>query len=192
MKSPIKLSLVSSGASKGEQGKDNRDAGSPIPCTLVRDVTGSIASWDGIAEQRYGFPKSQAVGSVSHQLLRTVFPYPLSEINDELLRRNIWKGELIHTIRDGSRVKVLSRWELYKDETDGVLRVREVNAGFMPVSPEEAQLTVPSFNASYLVQFMRAARKHLLWVFLPAVFLTALFLGIWLWTHSRALAPLHW
>jgi len=111
--------------------------------TIIRDLRGNIADWNCAAEKRYGFSKMQAVGKVSHQLLRTVFPSPLSEINRQLLEREVWEGELIHTVSDGERVKVVSRWELYTD-AEGVESVREINNVFEPVAPEDAQLLVPT------------------------------------------------
>ncbi len=111
--------------------------------TIIRDLQGNIADWNYAAEKRYGFSRNQAVGKVSHQLLRTIFPTPLSEINRQLLECEVWEGELIHTVSDGARVKVISRWELYTD-ADGVEGVREINNVFEPVAPEDAQLSVPT------------------------------------------------
>ena len=145
--------------------------------TILRDLEGHIADWNCAAEKRYGFSRSQAVGAISHYLLRTIFPSPLSEINKELVEQSVWEGELIHTIRDGARVKVVSRWELYRDE-DGACRVREINEAFVPVDAEQAQLAVQTIRGHrYFVWKMRLRRAgRLLLFFLPLLFALLLIL----------------
>ena len=51
-----------------------------------------------------------------HELLRTIFPAPLQDIDQELLRMDIWEGELEHTRIDGAKVIVSSRWSLSRDD----------------------------------------------------------------------------
>jgi C4-dicarboxylate-specific signal transduction histidine kinase len=63
----------------------------------------------------------------THQLLKTVFPAPLDEIDAELLRSGRWEGELVHTKADGTQVVVASRWSLLRDERQRPLTVLETN-----------------------------------------------------------------
>ncbi len=51
-----------------------------------------------------------------HQLLQTVFPIALAEIEAALARSDRWEGELVHTTRDGTKVVVYSRWSLQRDD----------------------------------------------------------------------------
>jgi hypothetical protein len=112
--------------------------------TIVRGLDGSIVVWNRAAEWNYGWSDSQAIGSVSHELLGTVFPYPLSQINQELLERGFWEGFLIHTLSDGRRVRVKSRWELAAPASSDYPQVIEVNEQFSELTPENAHLPIVS------------------------------------------------
>lgn len=94
---------------------------------FVRDMNDVITFWNRGAEERYGWSRDEAVGQVSHAIVRTGFPAPLSEINTELTRTGRWEGELLHTRRDGSLVTVASRWALQRDEQDNPVAVLETN-----------------------------------------------------------------
>lgn len=94
---------------------------------FVRDMNGVIKFWNRGAEERYGWSRDEAIGQVSHEIVRTSFPAPLAEINAELTRTGRWEGELLHTRRDGSIVTVSSRWALQRDEQGKPLAVLETN-----------------------------------------------------------------
>ena len=78
---------------------------------FVKEPSGKISYWNEGAERLYGWTKSEAIGRSSHELLHTVFPIPLSEIES----RNKWEGELLHTRRDGTQIVVASRWTTLRD-----------------------------------------------------------------------------
>jgi PAS domain S-box-containing protein len=78
---------------------------------FVRDIeTGAITFWNRGAEDLYGWPRAQALGRTSHELLQTRFPQPLADITAEIELRGLWEGELVHTTYDGRHVVVRSRW----------------------------------------------------------------------------------
>src|SRR5689334_447808 len=78
---------------------------------LVRDLdTGAIVFWNRGAEELYGWPRAEALGRVSHELLQTEFRRPLVEIEAELEEHGHWEGDLVHTTRDGRRLLISSRW----------------------------------------------------------------------------------
>ena len=83
---------------------------------FVRDMNDVITYWNRGAELLYGWPSKEAIGKVSHELLRTVFPAPLEEIKAALLATDRWEGELSHTKQEGTTVTVASRWSLQRDE----------------------------------------------------------------------------
>ncbi len=94
---------------------------------FVRDMDFVITYWNRGAEELYGWTAEQAVGKVSHQLLRTVFPAPIEEIRAELLRTGRWEGELVRTKAHGTKVVVASRWSLQRDERQQPLAILETN-----------------------------------------------------------------
>jgi len=75
----------------------------------------------------YGWTPEEAIGQVSHALLRTQFPQPLEAIEAELVRRGQWEGKLVHAQRDGRQIEVQSRWVLHYEEPGGSEAVLEMN-----------------------------------------------------------------
>ncbi|HEX4988809.1 MAG TPA: ATP-binding protein [Candidatus Binatia bacterium] len=95
---------------------------------FVRDMSDLITYWNRGAEEFYGWTAEQVVGKVTtHQLLQTVFPAPLEQINAKLLRTGRWEGELVHTKRDATQVVVASRWSMEQDEQGRPLATLETN-----------------------------------------------------------------
>jgi PAS domain S-box-containing protein len=95
---------------------------------LVRDMANRIVLWNLGAEKLYGFTKEEAVGKISHELLRTEFPQPVERIEEQLRRTGTWGGELAHRKRDGSRILVSSLWLLHRDADGNPTRILEANA----------------------------------------------------------------
>jgi PAS domain S-box-containing protein len=94
---------------------------------FVRDMSDIITYWNHGAEELYGWTAEQAIGKRSHELLQTVSPAPLDDINAELLRTGRWEGELGHAKADESKVVVASRWSLRRDDQERPAGVLETN-----------------------------------------------------------------
>jgi PAS domain S-box-containing protein len=94
---------------------------------FVRNMNNVITYWNRGAEESYGWTLQDAVGQVSYELLRTIFPEPLDDINAKLLRTGRWEGELVHTTRNGARLVVASRWSLQRDERGNPSAILETN-----------------------------------------------------------------
>src|SRR5919108_1076825 len=105
---------------------------------MTRTIEGTITFWNRRAEELYGWRKEEAIGRVSHNLLRTHFPKRLDEIDSELVRTGRWEGKLVHTTRDGRRVVVESRWTLESSGQSGA--VIEVNSVAASKSMNEYEL----------------------------------------------------
>jgi PAS domain S-box-containing protein len=83
---------------------------------MVRQLDGTIEHWTAGCEHLYGWTAEEAVGKSAHELLRTVFPGRLDDIQAQLQTFGIWKGELEQCRRDGSLVYVSTYWMLLSDE----------------------------------------------------------------------------
>jgi PAS domain S-box-containing protein len=106
---------------------------------LVRDSEDRITYWNRGAEEIYGYSQEEALGKVSHWLLRTERPKPLAEIFKELRREGRWSGELVHRRKDGRKIVVVSNWVV--DEGKGRRRsVLESNSDITPRKHAEVAL----------------------------------------------------
>jgi PAS domain S-box-containing protein len=85
------------------------------PILSVR-LDGTIDFWNHGAEEVYGWTRAEALGRNSHELLHTVFPQPLEQINAELLSTGQWAGELKHRTRRGAELEISTRWVLRRED----------------------------------------------------------------------------
>ncbi|KAA5607996.1 PAS domain S-box protein [Rhodovastum atsumiense] len=86
---------------------------------MVREFDGTIRVWSEGCHRLYGWTTAEAVGRRSHDLLQTVFPVPLAEVEAILQREGEWSGDLHHRTRDGREVIVAARKVLQRDATGG-------------------------------------------------------------------------
>jgi PAS domain S-box-containing protein len=94
---------------------------------LVRDASDRIAFWNNGATDMYGFRRDEAIGRVSHDLLRTEFPEPLESIKEKILREGRWAGDLRHTCANGARKTVSTRWIVERDAYGNIRSILESN-----------------------------------------------------------------
>jgi two-component system sensor kinase FixL len=107
---------------------------------FARDMNDVIFYWNRGAEELYGWKKREAVGKVTHQLLRTVFPMPLEEITAGLVRTGRWQGELVHPKKDGTPAIVASRWSLQRDARGHPVAILETNNDITALRAAQAEL----------------------------------------------------
>jgi len=77
---------------------------------IERTIDGRIKTWSRRDQELHGWTEHEAIGKVTHTLLKTQFPEPLEQINEEILQNGRWEGKLVHATRDGRRVEVDSNW----------------------------------------------------------------------------------
>ena len=107
---------------------------------IVRDLNDRVTYWNKGATKIYGYAPEEALGKVTHDLLKTEAPEPLSKIYEKLVRDNRWEGEVVHTRRDGRRLTMFSRWALDRDAQGNRAYVLETNNDITRRKEAEAAL----------------------------------------------------
>ena len=108
---------------------------------LVRNLHDDrISYWNRGSEELYGWTREEALGQVVHDLLKTEFPSPLTDIKKEVLARGRWEGELVQRRRDGSRIVIDSRWALQGRRGSGHEAVLQINNDVTARKQAEAAL----------------------------------------------------
>jgi CRP-like cAMP-binding protein len=113
------------------QGQDARNSGEMLtasPGLLIRTIEGRLTFWPAGMEQRYGFTSKQALGQISHKLLRTAFPQALSRIEATLLRQSNWSGGLVHRHADGRAIMAIGHWYLQRTADGRDALITEVHS----------------------------------------------------------------
>jgi PAS domain S-box-containing protein len=90
---------------------------------FVRTARDRIAYWNQGAERLYGWTKEEALGRLTHELLRTRFSGSLPDVQE--MER--WEGELLQVKRDGSEIIVASRWATLRDRDGNFAGWLEIN-----------------------------------------------------------------
>jgi PAS domain S-box-containing protein len=107
---------------------------------LVRDFDDRITYWNHGATELYGYSAEEALGKITHRLLRTEHPEPLTQIHKKLERDDRWSGELVHRRKDGSKIVVMSHWAVDRDESGRRAYVLETNSDI--TAPKRAELAL--------------------------------------------------
>ena len=87
---------------------------------VVRDVTGRISFWNKSAERLYGWSFAEVRGTTIPTSLAEESTH-LHEATAGVVELGFWNGEVEHRCKDGSTVRVESRWTIMRD-ADGEAR----------------------------------------------------------------------
>jgi PAS domain S-box-containing protein len=85
----------------------------------VRRLGGQIEFWNDGAEELYGFTEPEVLGKNVHEVLQTVGPVSMAEVDAILARVGHWEGELVNRCKNGRLVTVSVRMQLVRDEDGG-------------------------------------------------------------------------
>ena len=107
---------------------------------FISDMRKRIIFWNRGAKELYGYSAEEALGKVAQELLCTEFPESIGRIRKKLVRDHRWSGELVHRCKDGSKVVVMSRWSLDRDERGKPMSILETNTDITARKKAEAAL----------------------------------------------------
>lgn len=127
---------------------------------FVRDAADRITYWNKGAWELYGYTREEALGRVTHELLRTEFPEPLENIREQLDRDRRWSGELVHRKKDGMQIVVTTRWVL-EPNSHGIPRsILETNTDITQRKQAEQAFKEREFSAR-LLQLQDEERRRI-------------------------------
>ncbi len=88
----------------------------------------TITYWNDGAVRLYGWQRSEALGRQPAELLGSIYPIPLEEIERELERNGRWEGEIQQRHKDGRPLTVRARWGLQTDADGLPQAILEINS----------------------------------------------------------------
>jgi len=127
---------------------------------FVRDMADRITYWSKGASELYGYTCDEALGRVTHELLRTVFPEPLENVRAQLDRADRWTGELVHKKKNGTEIVVTTRWVLDRDPYGNPRSILETNTDITQRKQAERAFKEKEFSAR-LLQLQDDERRRL-------------------------------
>ncbi len=133
---------------------------------FVRELHGKIRFWNRAAEDLYGWSKTEAIGKVGDELLKTVSSAPRAQIDEALLRDGYWTGELVQQTRHGLQIEVDSRLVLVREGEEPPL-VLETNRDITKRKQEEAA-RLKSVVDSAMIGIISVDQHQRILVFNPA------------------------
>jgi PAS domain S-box-containing protein len=98
-----------------------------------------IIYWNKGAEKIYGYSSKEAVGCVSHDLLKTVHFGISEDIKSILKRDGAWDGEIEHTTKNGNKLIIETKHQVILNEL-GQNLVLETNRDITERKKAELQL----------------------------------------------------
>lgn len=119
---------------------------------ILRNMKNEIVFWNKAAEETYGWRKEETRGRTTHDLLQTIFPKPVAEIETETFEKGYWEGELVHRRHDGTTLTVSSRWVRRTDEDGKPNAILETNRDITLRKQTEGALRQSEETLRLLVQ----------------------------------------
>jgi PAS domain S-box-containing protein len=107
---------------------------------IIHDVDGRILHWTRGCERLYGWTREEAVGKVVHELLKTKYPVPRSEIVATLRERGSWQGEIEHRTKAGTIGSIASLWVARKTKDNAIGFVLQNNNDITGLKRAQADL----------------------------------------------------
>jgi PAS domain S-box-containing protein len=113
---------------------------------VVRDLEGHVRFWNKGAERIYGWSREEVTGRDIRELLY-LDPEKFKKVNDVVISKGEWSGELQQTTKDQRQITIESRWTLIRDLEGNPKAVMAINTDITEKKKIEGQ-------------FMRAQRME--------------------------------
>ncbi|MGI8610355.1 MAG: PAS domain-containing sensor histidine kinase [Candidatus Dormibacteria bacterium] len=94
---------------------------------VTQPADGCITFWNPAAERLFGYPASEAIGRLPHELLRSMFRESHEAALQKLHLESRWSGEIMHLNSTGDPVWVESSWALIRDQDGSASATMEVH-----------------------------------------------------------------
>jgi PAS domain S-box-containing protein len=122
---------------------------------IIWEMDGAgITFWNRAAEKLYGYSRAEALGKVTHELLKTRIAGGVGKLEERLSQLGVWVGELRHTAKDGGRVDVQGRLALLSQHT-GRWLVLEINRDITDLNRAKAAERMLEAQLSELKRHVR-------------------------------------
>lgn len=95
---------------------------------ISTDINDNIQSWNKGAEALYGWNQQDVIGKPLHTIIPAMYTiHQKKEMQDDLFSKGMWKDEVSHKRKNGSRMYVLTSMSLIRDENQKPLGIVSVN-----------------------------------------------------------------
>ncbi|MGA2261858.1 MAG: PAS domain S-box protein [Acidobacteriota bacterium] len=94
---------------------------------VALDLDHRIIRWSQGSQRLYGYDAQEAQGRFTHDLLDTHFQQPREQIQQALLQRGYWEGQVTRRAKDGSELVIVILWALRRDERGRPSAILEVS-----------------------------------------------------------------
>lgn len=105
---------------------------------FVKDIDNKILFWNRGAERLYGWTAEEAIGKNANEFLYKN-PIDHHQIQQTLVKKGKWQGELRKVTKSGQEIVVESRWTLVYDEAGNPKSILVVNTDITEKKQLEAQ-----------------------------------------------------
>ncbi len=115
---------------------------------ILRDLDGTVRYWNRGAKEIYGYTKEEAIGQNLAELVKSIYPKPLKEIELDLTVNSRWEGKLLQLTKDKAKVVVSARWALKTDSQGRPVSILSVNSDITAQDDADAVLAAAQQQAA--------------------------------------------
>lgn len=131
---------------------------SVIDPIITTNLDHSITNWNKYAQQLYGWKEEEVIGKNMDELLRVEYEdIDLNQARTHFAENGFWKGEVVHTARDGRKLHILSSISAVKNDKGENISVVGVFTDL--TEKKEAQRKLQQLTDNLEVEVQRKATE---------------------------------